>query len=349
MRIPRLLLCIEQTLGHRAHGMNLQNAARTSGFDVATVDVPYPEGSRLPLPWAVRGSVRARRLVHAGRAADVTLYHTQTVALLAPFERRPRPYVVSVDATPLQLDTMATWYRHRAAPSPVEDGKRAWYRHVFARAAGLVAWSTWAADSMVRDYQAPRAAILVAHPGAREELFAIRRAPESRRPPRILFMGGDFARKGGPALLEAFAPLAHRAELTLVTDAALEVPPGVRVINGVRPGTEAQLACFADADIFCLPTLGDCTSVAIGEAMAAGLALVTTTVGSNSETVADGVTGLLTAPGDASGLGERLRALVDDAALRARLGAAAREHAREHLSSERNARRVLQFMGALRS
>ncbi len=66
----------------------------------------------------------------------------------------------------------------------------------------------------------------------------------------------------------------------------------------------------------------------IVEAMAAGLPIIATNAGGPAEIIRDGVDGLLYPPGDSAALAARLRTLAGDAALRARLGAAARETAR---------------------
>jgi glycosyltransferase involved in cell wall biosynthesis len=63
----------------------------------------------------------------------------------------------------------------------------------------------------------------------------------------------------------------------------------------------------------------------IVEGMSAGLPVVATDAGGPAEIIEDGVDGLLYPPGDADALASRLRGLADDPALRARVGAAARE------------------------
>lgn len=346
--MPDIALCLEQTLGHRAHGLSLEEAAVRSRRPADAIRVEFPTGRTYGLPWAVRGSASAVQKLRARPPYRAVLFHTQTISLFAPLAVRGGRYAVSVDATPLQVDAMGRWYGHRLGPRPLEEGKAAVYRRVLRGAGAVVAWSTWAADSLVHDYGVDRARVLVAHPGAPRSFFTLPRQTSSGRP-RILFVGGDFLRKGGPALLRAFAPLSDRAELVLVTDAAVPAQRGVRVERGIGPGSDRLLRTYAEADVFCLPTRGDCTSVAIGEAMAAGLPVITTTVGSNRETVHDGETGLLVPPGDGAALAAALRRLVDDVAERQRLGRQAREHARDHMDARGNARRVLSLLEDLAS
>lgn len=71
------------------------------------------------------------------------------------------------------------------------------------------------------------------------------------------------------------------------------------------------------------------------EAMAAGLPVVATDVGSLGEMIVDGETGRLVPAGDVRALRTALDELVGDAALRQRWGSAARERAVERFSIER--------------
>ncbi len=342
---PRMALCLEQTLGHRTHGLNLQ-AALTEDDRVDVFAIEAPAENHLHLPWALRASLQARHKLRASRSIfDVSFFHTQSVSLFA--RSAGSRYLVSVDATPIQFDAVGQWYGHRGQGAALERWKRARYRSVFHGASGIVAWSAWAAKSLTTDYGADPQRILVAHPGAGQEFFELER-PIGTCKPVILFVGGDFDRKGGPALLEAWRPLAKLADLVLVTDTLIPPEPGLRVERGVRPG-DRLLTLYREADIFCLPTLGDCTPVVIGEAMAAGLPVITTSIGSNSESVSDGETGLLVRPGNAGDLTSALRRLLTQPSDRVSMGNTGRMHARERMDATVSARRILDFMRSVAS
>lgn len=81
---------------------------------------------------------------------------------------------------------------------------------------------------------------------------------------------------------------------------------------------------YADLDLVVLTSNNEGTPVCLIEAMAAGKPVVATRVGGVPDLVEDMVTGLLVPPGDREALARALLVLVNDPALRARLGERAR-------------------------
>lgn len=342
----RIALCLEQTLGHRAHTANLENAITRCRPESVVVKVE--PGGRSLVPWAVAGSWGARvRMGRQAGAHDVRFFHTQSIALFAPVIRPRTPFVISVDATPVQMDAIGRWYDHRTGNRLVERAKQALYRSVFGRASAMVAWSHWAAESLAEDYGVAPERILVAHPGAPSSFFAITRHCPAPSKPTILFVGGDLERKGGDLLIDTFRGLSEAARLILVTSAPIEPDGTFEVVRDATPGSQQLLDAYRQADIFCLPTRGDCTPVVLGEAMAAGLPVVTTRIGSNGETVADRVDGLLIDVDDGRALRFGLERLIGDPALRCQMGAAARAKARARFDADRNAARIFRLLESL--
>jgi glycosyltransferase involved in cell wall biosynthesis len=114
----------------------------------------------------------------------------------------------------------------------------------------------------------------------------------------------------------------ERAGLTAL---AARLGVGDRVtITGATADVGAYLAA---ADVFAAPSRNEGMGRALVEAMALGLPVVGAAVGGIPAVVVDGVCGRLVASGDAAALAEALGDLARDAALRAKLGAAAVERA----------------------
>lgn len=101
---------------------------------------------------------------------------------------------------------------------------------------------------------------------------------------------------------------------------------------GQRDDIEQQLAA---ASIFCQPNSGpEPFGIVFIEALAAGVPVVTTRMGGAIEIVSPSC-GILTEPGDADSLAGALRKLLNDAELRASLGAAGPARAAELCAPER--------------
>jgi glycosyltransferase involved in cell wall biosynthesis len=147
----------------------------------------------------------------------------------------------------------------------------------------------------------------------------------------------DVPLKGLVPLLEAVAKLRTEREIELVVIgrprpggrvdraiARLSLAEIVRCVSGI---TDRELATlYGEAEVAVVPSLYEGFSLPAVEAMACGVAVVATTGGALPEVVGqDGETGLLVPPNDPEALAGAIARLLDDADLRARLGAAGRE------------------------
>lgn len=166
--------------------------------------------------------------------------------------------------------------------------------------------------------------------------------PTTRLPGRIVCIASaDMPLKGVSNLLEAVAKLhtERSVELVLVTTLApggasarlieqLAIGDVVRTVAGLDDGELAAL--LGSAELASVPSLYEGFSLPAVEAMACGTPLVASRAGAIPEVV--GECALLVEPGDSQALAGALATLLDDAALRERMGAAGRARVLQHYS-----------------
>jgi glycosyltransferase involved in cell wall biosynthesis len=274
---------------------------------------------------------------------DGAFIHTTTIAPLAADLFRKIPAVLSSDATPFAKRGMRQAYGLGPEGNLAQAMKKRVYRELFARAAAFVTWSNWAKQSFVSDYGCREEDVAVIPPGVDLDLF--RAGDRDHALPRILFVGGDFVRKGGELLLDVFRErFRGRAELVLVTKANISEEPGVRVHRDVAANSEALLELYRTSDIFALPTRADCYSIVCLEALAAGMPVVVTRVGGIPDVLEEGVSGHLLEVDDRVTLTSRLENLVADPARRLEMGAKARARAIQHFDARDTAARLFDFV-----
>ncbi len=276
---------------------------------------------------------RIRALERAGRRFDVLHFHRQTTAYASLDRMRDTPSIVSIDCTqrPMLEGARTALERRTYTPNVRRDGR------IFRAAKLIISTSRWAADSVRREYPDCTTEITVMHnpvqldafdPAWPEERHARAGTPGFR--PRVLFMGGDFPRKGGYELLDAWrrGGFGARASLDLVTGWRLPstiVSPGVTVHPNVTAYSDAWRALWRDADLFVLPTRDEAFGLVFQEAAAAGLPAIGTRINAIPELIENEQTGVLIPPRDVEALVQAVDRLLSSADLRRNMGARARE------------------------
>lgn len=289
----------------------------------------------------LHAGVQARRRLARSGPFDVIHFHRQATAYASLGLMQRVPAIVSIDCTQSCAleEATSSLTRRTIGLNAARDGA------VFRRAAAIVATSRWAADDLQRRYPDCRTAVHVMAPPVIADRFdefwiAEReaRAVAGARP-RVLFVGGDFERKGGYDLLAAWKTggCASRADLVLVTDwpVAGPLPQGVRVCRGVKAFTREWYEQWREADLFVMPTRHEAFGLVFQEAAAAGLPAIGTIHNAVPEIVAHEETGLLVPVRRIDRLASAMNRLIDDGALRVRLGAAARAKIRREADPAR--------------
>ena len=184
---------------------------------------------------------------------------------------------------------------------------------------------------------------------------APRRSPT---PFRVMSVGQLQPAKGYHLLLDVLAALAgagRDVRLTLVGDgpsrrsleartARLGLGERVTFTGALNQGRVRAL--LAECDAFVLPSFAEGIPVVLMEAMAVGLPCVATRITGIPELITDGESGLLVTAADDEGLAAALARLMDDDALRARLGRVAREQVAASYDLRHNVARLVEVFAA---
>lgn len=245
------------------------------------------------------------------------------------------------------LDSSSRWVRRA-----LDDERR-----LYDRVDVLMTMSEWLARSFVESCgQDPAKVVSV---GAGANLTSLPERPDrdfSR--PRLLFVGKEFERKGGPQLLDAFAALhAERpdAELWVVSEhRPASAPPGVEFLGRIRrdtPAGEAQIQrLYRDATAFVLPSVYEPFGITILEAMSWYLPCLGSSRCAIPEMIEEGTTGVLVEPEDPDSLLDGLRRLVGDPEQAGRMGEAGQQRFRERFTWDAVATRMVETLaGRLRA
>ncbi|GJE57696.1 D-inositol-3-phosphate glycosyltransferase [Methylobacterium thuringiense] len=167
---------------------------------------------------------------------------------------------------------------------------------------------------------------------------------------RLIFLGQVGERKGTFDLIEALAllPPDLRWQAVLAGDgetkraSALARQHGlqdkVQVLGWVGPDRIRTL--LGSSQVLVLPSYDENLPMSVIEAMAWGLAVITTPVGAVEDIIVDGERGLLVSPGDIRTLAARLEQVISSGPMRETLGRNAHAFYEEHLNIDRYATRL---------
>jgi glycosyltransferase involved in cell wall biosynthesis len=208
----------------------------------------------------------------------------------------------------------------------------------------------------VRDVIAPytQAQLYDVENPVHDDLFDLEPAPE---PGKVLMVGSIQKRKGTMEAMQAMALVRQQVPGAQLYLAGGFMPSyaayGQEVHRWVAENDassyvhfmgslehEALMAAYRSAQVFLLPSYLEASSVAVAEAMAAGLPSVVSDIGGTAHLVKHGVTGYRAPAGDVPALARHLVTLLRDEALCQRLGQQARAFAQENCSAAMAAAKI---------
>jgi glycosyltransferase involved in cell wall biosynthesis len=203
-----------------------------------------------------------------------------------------------------------------ASPKRIEDlAQRGAER--LRRASGFFAMSQWMADDAI-SRGVPAERVRVVH-GGLNILPDDVRDPQTPVEGRLLFVGIDFVRKGGDAVVAACELLRARGvevTLTIVGPKRWPLPdpppPWIDFRSGVSAAALGRL--FVTHDVFLMPSRFDAYGIALLDAQAAGLPCVAHNAYAMPELVRHGETGLLVDKVEAEAVADAVTAILDEPA-----------------------------------
>lgn len=297
--------------GLRDAGWTVEVAALGDGFpwpDAATLDdaaariAGLPDGSRVVADGLAFGVLPEIAERHARRLAWVALVHH-----------------------PLALETgLDEAQRHRLFDSE---------RRALASARRVIVTSHATARAL-QDYAVPPERIRVVEPGTSPVPYERRKSTADLS---LLCVATLTPRKGHGVLIDALAGLQDRPWTLHCVGSLARSPDTVHALRGAiaahgmaqrvhlhgEVDADRLALHYAQADAFVLPSFHEGYGMALAEAMAHGLPIVSTTAGAIPSTVPAGA-GALVPPGDVPALRAALARLMDDAAWRDSLARGAR-------------------------
>lgn len=289
----------------------------------------------LPIARKSLAGANAVKALLAARPFDVVNTHSSTDSWLAAFAG-----IIARDMPPIVRT------RHISSPVPRNFASR-W---LYARAARIVTTGERLRLQVIEETGAdPARTISIPtgidldrfRPGDRDAARAALGLPAGA--PIVGIVATLRSWKGHLHLLEAIAGLGRpQVRLVVVGDGPMRAALVARAAElGIADrvtfaGNQREVTPWLQSfDLFCLPSYAnEGVPQALAQAMACGLAVVTTPVGSIAELVDDGRTGVIVPPSQPRALTQAIGALLDDAARRKALGQAALTEARARLGED---------------
>jgi glycosyltransferase involved in cell wall biosynthesis len=302
---------------------HIRDGLKSAGHEVHTVD-----NIEVRVPLVTRIWARYVRLMSGKRYAyDRDNWSSQAFANQVDKKLKPLNVdcvVCPVLQTPAFLKThlpVAVWddgpfhclrelypqYRE-VAPQCIVDGDRIDKRAV-DKASVLAFASHWAAEDALNHHAANPDKVIVVPFGANtespfpdSESVLVNHQRKATDKLRLLFVGIDWERKGGPLTVSILQELQRRgivSELVVIgCDPFGGTPPaGVRCLGRLNKADPVQAALwrqsFLDAHVFVMPTRAECFGVVYAEAAAHGLPSLGTRVGGVPDAVRHGESGWL--------------------------------------------------------
>lgn len=228
----------------------------------------------------------------------------------------------------------------------------------YRESAAVFTMSLWLREFLVRECGLPREKVHAVGGGINVNAALIR--PGQREGRRILFVGRNFERKGGPLVVQAFGILRKKylseAELYLAGATEADIRTALRE-REILPeasdwqkihllgdlGTDRLAEYYNLCDVFCMPSYFEAYGLVFAEALAYGLPCIGRNKFAMPEFIEDGCTGKLFSGEDPERLAEDLWELLQNPKYREEVAGRREWYLREY-SWDRVAQRICSVM-----
>jgi glycosyltransferase involved in cell wall biosynthesis len=222
---------------------------------------------------------------------------------------------------------------------------------------GIVSLSHYSKENISKAYRVPEDRILVSYPGVNKGFFGVEKKESERERATLLFCGrinGLHDQKGIDVLIESLPIITRKHDIILrIVGGGTHISAFERIVKerGIESLVEftgsvehsSLPGIYAGADIFVLPSRRESFGLAIAEAMAVGLPVISTNVGAIPEVVVDSETGILVPPNSPSELASAVDVLLSNRTKLREFGFSGRNRAATHFTWEEAAKRIERF------
>ena len=279
----------------------------------------------------------------------VHVHHFGRAALRVALHRKHMPFVFTTH-DPFLMNRLPVGWKRRLTDALA-----------LRRADRVVALSNTERHFLIHRFGLPPGSVTVIPNGIDTRVFDVAAAPQGREL-RLLFAGQLQRFKGLDYLIDAL-PAVRAAFPTVKLQVVYQTDPMLNhyraqasrlglaaAVEFAGPKTARELAqLYSTAAVVVSPSLGECLSTVVLEAMCCGAAVVATDVGSIREQL-DNTTGIIVPPRNSGALAEAICKLLAASDLRCTMGQAARRKARAEFTVrkmiDRHVRLYEELLGA---
>jgi glycosyltransferase involved in cell wall biosynthesis len=306
--------------------------------------VPHPFYTRavvLTQSWPVLGQLRRfdAVMIHQLEAQPLALIFSKLINGPLIIAAQDNPPVIDLENYPPYENVVnAKWWRRK-----LRLQAELW---IARQTSSHVTFSGWQAAILTSKCGISPDCVHAIHTGMDLTEWPAPQPKQKKSKPAILFVGGDFDRKGGELLLRVYYEhFLGKATLNIVTSKPISVThPDIAVHTGLAPGDGLLKSLYASADIFVLPTQADLSPWVCLEAMASGTPVIASDMGAIGDLVRNGLTGLLVKPRDPVDLRIAIQQLVENPLRRLEMGNEGRRVVELEFDASINVPRIIGVM-----